>query len=206
MAALHVIAVLHVMAVLHVHAWPWGPRHIKLGWGASSKEQLQRLSSCCPAVESLSFILKGSDWPSRGIECLHLRHLSTLNRLQVCLCGSQAEAVATAAAMLLSVAAQLTELRSLEAKLTRTAVGQDYCRRHLNIPRPVLLRLTALTALDRLSLDGLSLYNKVGVCGLVASSSSGSGQRNHLVTNTVLFCIVPTATCSLCRNQLDALK
>jgi hypothetical protein len=107
-----------------------------------SEQQLQQLCSCCPALESLGFVLDPEASPAA---CLPLQQLTALTCLQV---FGLAEAPAAAAAV--GVAAQLTGL----GQLTLTQLGKSWDSGRERQPGQSLslLQLTALTALRQLKL------------------------------------------------------
>jgi hypothetical protein len=117
----------------------------------SSKQQLQHVCSCCPAVESLAFVL-GQDFSRESSLAMQpLLRLSGLTHLVM-------HNVGVAAAAVVGVTAQLTRLKQLELR----GLPQ--------LSRPALLQLTALTALQEPTLQDsakppvvLQLQNKVGV-------------------------------------------
>lgn len=136
-------------------------RRIQITWygvpGALplSEQQLKELCSCCPAVEILMFHLAGAPSPTALLPLLQLSELTQLRvltpagicRYSTTVLVPESEllmqgALPTSAAVL-HVAAQLTRLRNLV--LTGLPRLQD----------PVLLQLTALTALRRLSISGM---------------------------------------------------
>jgi hypothetical protein len=112
-----------------------------------SDQQLQQLCCCCPAVESLLFAVPAEASSSVDSAFLPLLQLSGLTRLQV-------SEVGEAAAALMRVIAQLTGLKELVFGGFPVAAG------------PTLLQLTALTALEGLTIgDGVderqSMWNMV---------------------------------------------
>jgi hypothetical protein len=143
-------------------AFPWNVlwphlRVIDLCYEASTepmrlgKQQLQHVCSCCPALESLAFVL-GQDFSRDSSPALRpLLQLSSLTHLVV-------HNVGVAAAAVVGVTAQLTRLKQLQLR----GLPQ--------LSRPALLQLTALTGLQELKLHdratppvALELQNKVGV-------------------------------------------
>jgi hypothetical protein len=103
-------------------------------WGVPlSKQQLQQLCSCCPALESLAFILFEDPSPEA---LLPLLQLSALTQLAV-------HRVHTAEATVVGVVAQLTGLKVLH-------VMQLY-----DHTDPTVLQVTALTALEELRVGHL---------------------------------------------------
>jgi hypothetical protein len=129
-----------------------------------SLQLLQRVTSACPAVDSLEFVLRA---PCEPTVCQPLLQLSAPTNLQVKIWGPPRDLfipvvwddadVAAAAAGLLDVAVQLTGLKGL-------AVKCNAWRSPFKEPQQAVLELTAQTALDpeSLSLDAVHLKNKVG--------------------------------------------
>jgi hypothetical protein len=98
-------------------------------------QQVRLLSSCCPALESLSFRICSQASPA---DCLPLRQLTTLTHLRV---RKLSTATAAAIGAVVSAAAQLTGLQQLSLQ-------------HLpQLADPRLLQLSALTALTDLTLS-----------------------------------------------------
>jgi hypothetical protein len=126
---------------------------------ALNQHQLQHMCSCCPALESLACMIPGDLSPAALQPMLQL---SALTHLQVTQLHLQEQATAAAAANLVALAAQLTQLKQLTLLCLRTPA--------MTLTDPAVLQLTALTALESLSLssdghgDNLYIYmqNKVG--------------------------------------------
>jgi hypothetical protein len=107
--------------------------HKGLGLLTLSGQQIQLLSSSCPALESLNFRICSQ---ASHTDCLPLRQLTALTRLRVCELSN-----AAAAGAVITSAAQLTGLVQLSL---------------LDLPKmtdPKLMQLSALTALTDLKLS-----------------------------------------------------
>jgi hypothetical protein len=102
-----------------------------------SEQQLQVLCSCCPAVDSLAFVLEHK---ASAAAFLPLLQLSALTYLELQQQSRDAVSGTKAAAAAVGVAVQLTSLQHL------VVWGRP------GLTDPLLLQLTALKALDKLGL------------------------------------------------------
>lgn len=130
-------------------------RLVQLDRMAPITREMQQLCSCCTGLESLLFVQTQSCAPAI---CMPLLQLSALTSLHVSVMGPAA--AAEAAAGLFAVAGRLTGLKSLTLDRIRTESGPV-----IGLSTVALLQLTALTALESLTVDitspGIQLGNKI---------------------------------------------
>jgi hypothetical protein len=112
----------------HIHLEHKWPTHKAPDYIPLTPQQLQLMCSACPALETLTFVLDLHPPPTT---CLPLQQLTALTLLQAHKLGAAASAA-------VGTVAQLTRLQYLQ--LTGLP----------DLPGPVLLQLTALTALQEL--------------------------------------------------------